>query len=186
MAARGWRVATAAAKYRNTDELEIECPAGHAATKKYYSLMTGKGCKSCGAGRGERMTRMVLEQMFGLKFKLSKPKWLHDPRTNGRLELDMFCPELRLAIKYHGEQHFNADDFRHRNRDRFDKLRERDAWKREKCREHGINLIEIRYFAEDVLYDSVAVIALVEKALADAGVPVPSWERANCDPVAAK
>ena len=37
-----------------------------------------------------------------------RPKWLVNPATHHRLELDFFLPRLRLGIEFNGDSHFKV------------------------------------------------------------------------------
>ncbi len=70
----------------------------------------------------------------------ASPDWL------GRMRLDIFLPELNLAIEHQGEQHyrpialFGGDDG-------YARVVERDALKRRLCQENGVELIDVRFDA---------------------------------------
>jgi len=61
----------------------------------------------------------------------------------GRQHLDIYIPELRLAVEYQGEQHFKPIDF-WGGTEALKASQERDEKKREVCERHGI---AIRYFS---------------------------------------
>ncbi|OIQ84985.1 hypothetical protein GALL_331780 [mine drainage metagenome] len=65
----------------------------------------------------------------------------------GRQHLDIWLPDLQVAIEYHGEQHFRSIDF-FGGEAAFEKVRERDARKRALCAQNGVRLIEIAYDAD--------------------------------------
>lgn len=60
------------------------------------------------------------------------------------LELDIFCPELNLALEYQGQQHFIPIKA-WGGQKALDRLKQRDSLKRELCLKHGIYLVEISY-----------------------------------------
>ena len=49
--------------------------------------------------------RQVLENLVGFPLPICCPRWLVNPRTKRRLELDMYSEVHRLAFEYDGEQH---------------------------------------------------------------------------------
>lgn len=65
------------------------------------------------------------------------PSWL------GKQHLDIWIPELNIAIEYHGLQHDQPDDF-FGGQDAYDKNVERDNRKKVLCMENGVRLIEVR------------------------------------------
>lgn len=68
--------------------------------------------------------------------------------SNRKIELDIFIPELKLAIEYNGEQHYHLHEHFHRSEDVFLKQQERDIEKKRKCKEYNIKLYVIKYDEE--------------------------------------
>lgn len=81
----------------------------------------------------------------------ASPEWL------GRMRLDIYLPELNLAIEHQGEQHyqpvvaFGGDEA-------YARVLERDALKRQSCQEHGVTVIDVRY-------DSPITVAVMRQRL---------------------
>ena len=90
-------------------KLKLRCPNGH----KYYSgtvdKFTGKeqrGCCKCTDPKTEKLVREWLEEEFSNKFEhKAYPDFLFYPETGRKLELDLFCPELKVAFEIDGRQH---------------------------------------------------------------------------------
>lgn len=61
----------------------------------------------------------------------------------GKQHLDIWIPELNIAIEYHGLQHDQPVDF-FGGQDAYDKNVERDNRKKTLCMENGVRLIEVR------------------------------------------
>lgn len=97
--------------------------------------------------KGEIECRRVLEKIFNRPFDKSRPDFLNNPVTGGNfnLELDCFCPELRLACEYSGQQHYKFVPYFHKNKEAFLNQKYRDQLKKEWCTKNGINLIEVPY-----------------------------------------
>jgi hypothetical protein len=77
-----------------------------------------------------------------------RPKWL------GRQHLDIWIPELMVAVEYQGAQHDKPVDF-FGGEEAFKKGQKRDALKRQKCDKAGVKLIEVRpdYEIREVIKD---------------------------------
>lgn len=75
----------------------------------------------------------------------------------GKQHLDIFIPQLDLAIEYMGEQHFRATEF-FGGEDAFQKRKELDKRKGSLCRENGVKLVY-------VTADDEMSIASIEKIL---------------------
>ena len=130
-------------------------------SNKYYSPYTYKppskksvtnntipeSAKKVKDSRGETECRKVLESIFKRSFKKARPDFLRNPVTGGsyNLELDCFCPELRLAVEYHGRQHYEYIPFFHKNREAFLNQKYRDELTRRGCQDNNITLIEVSY-----------------------------------------
>lgn len=79
-------------------------------------------------------------------FQHGRPNWL------GRQHLDIWIPELMVAVEYQGAQHDRPIDF-FGGEEAFEKGKMRDALKRKKCEIAGVTLVEVRpdYNIDDVI-----------------------------------
>jgi hypothetical protein len=68
----------------------------------------------------------------------ASPYWLNQQR------LDVYFPELNMAIEYQGKQHFEPIDY-FGGVDAFIRNQERDKRKAQRCKENGVHLIYIDY-----------------------------------------
>lgn len=59
------------------------------------------------------------------------------------MEFDVFIPSLKLALEYHGQQHYSASDL---YGDIMVQRRRKDAEKRAICQLNGVTLVEIPYW----------------------------------------
>jgi len=66
------------------------------------------------------------------------PEWLDG------LELDIFVPDLNLALEYQGQQHFQAVDI-WGGEESLSKQQARDRKKAERCKEVGVRLVKVNY-----------------------------------------
>jgi hypothetical protein len=65
-----------------------------------------------------------------------KPDWL------GRMHLDIWIPDLKIAIEYHGPQHF--EEMKHfGGAESLEATKKRDALKRSACARKGVRLFEV-------------------------------------------
>lgn len=115
----------------------------------YYYINDKKGKKKGKhppkESKGEAECRRVLQDIFKRPFNNDRPDILNNPVTGGgnNLELDCYCPELRLAVEYNGVQHYKYVPYFHKNREAFLNQKYRDELKRRMCRDNGITLIEV-------------------------------------------
>jgi hypothetical protein len=85
----------------------------------------------------------------------ASPRWLD------RQRLDIYIPELTLAIEYQGQQHYKAVDF-FGGEEALEKNRMRDTLKASKCKQNKIDLIYFSY--KDELSEKL-VVKRLEKYL---------------------
>lgn len=77
--------------------------------------------------------------------------WIHSYRNNnilGRMELDIYNPEYRIAIEYQGKQHFVDSEYFHSD---FKTVYDRDLKKINICQNNNIKLFHFTYKAQDVI-----------------------------------
>jgi len=93
--------------------------------------------------RGEAECRRALVEMFNKEFIKVRPEFLKNPNTKRCLELDCYNKELRLAIEYQGEQHYNWPNYTRQTFKDFKKQLWRDDFKLAACETNNIYLIRV-------------------------------------------
>lgn len=93
----------------------------------------------------EEICRKVLEDYFDDYFPTCRPKFLANPKTGYPLELDGYNAAKNLAFEHNGAHHYKYPNSFHRNEEEFNSQVERDEYKKARCKELGIDLIEIPY-----------------------------------------
>jgi hypothetical protein len=99
----------------------------------------------------ESRCRFIFETLFQAPFTSIRPDFLRY-KTGKNLELDGYNDELKLAFEYQGVQHRKYTPMFHKSYRDFVKQQERDQFKKEKCHELGIRLIEI---PDTILFDDL-------------------------------
>jgi hypothetical protein len=94
--------------YKNAHtKLSWQCKKGHTWMACFDSLLNGKTwCPSCKTGRTVTKIKDILCRIYPdykILTEYNKFGWLKNRR---RMRLDLFVPEIKLAIEYDGEQHF--------------------------------------------------------------------------------
>lgn len=112
-------------------------------------MTASPGAESSRRGYGrhhnENMARQHLEMLLGQQFPKVRPEWLKNPMTGRRLELDMYCEELTLAVEYDGAQHsFYVPHF-HGSQEAFRQQQQRDTIKETICAQKNVHLLRIPY-----------------------------------------
>ena len=96
--------------------------------------------------KGELICKQTAERCYGKEFIRVRPPWLINPITGQPLELDVYNDELKIAIEYNGEQHYNEDHPFHKgNKQNFYDMVYRDEEKKRQCAKYGIDLIIVSY-----------------------------------------
>jgi len=119
-----------------------ECKLGHQWSAVYDNIKRSTGCPLCSDNlRGEKLTRYCFVKMFRCYFDKIKPDWIRNPKTGRKLELDGYNELLKIAFEHQGQSHeldCPKESMLYNSEQIF-----RDEIKRQKCKEHGITLIEV-------------------------------------------
>ncbi len=77
-----------------------------------YKQIKSTWCPICNArGFLQKKIFKILQQIYPqsmCKFNYKGFSWLRNPKTNRKLEIDLWIPDLKIAIEYDGAQHFRA------------------------------------------------------------------------------
>ena len=68
--------------------------------------------------------------------------WLVSPKTGLPLRIDIYVQEINLAIEYMREQHYRESFY---DKNTFEKIKYNDKMKRKICKEHDVNVIDVKY-----------------------------------------
>jgi hypothetical protein len=98
--------------------------------------------KRKGTFKYEERCREIFEKVFEREFRKVRPDFLRNV-TGRNLELDGYNEELGIAFEYHGKQHREFPNVFHTTIEEHEAQRARDRLKRKRCRELGVELIEI-------------------------------------------
>jgi hypothetical protein len=112
----------------------------HKPVVKRASLFRrGFGCKSCAESQGERMIRLVLEDM---NINFTQEKRFASCRDKKELPFDFFLPDYGVLIEFQGMQHFSTKDSWGGEK-AFKATQRRDRVKKEWAKENQIPLLEL-------------------------------------------
>jgi predicted nucleic acid-binding Zn-ribbon protein len=120
-------------------------PCGHSWPAK-GSSRSRTGCPKCKKKTQAKVYNLVKEllpQFDDIRFDYKHPK-LRFSRTNRKMELDVWIPDLSIGIEYQGEGHYEPQS-QWGGEEEFKKGLKRDAQKKEACKKEGITLIEVPY-----------------------------------------
>jgi hypothetical protein len=104
-----------------------------------------KAYKQVTAYTGERTAFILLKSILeGYEFVMNGYySWLRSAK-NEPMQLDLYCPALKLAFEYQGPQHYEFNRRFHSSKADFEYRLDCDRMKGEICRARGIILLEIR------------------------------------------
>ena len=157
-------------------KLTWQCENGHIWDATPRNIKNGKWCPTCSSGRDERIVRVVFEKLFGQPFPRKHPKWLINPETGHRLELDGYDQELGIAFEYQGPQHYiHFEDYFHKKRG-LEKQKKMDELKRELCKKNNVKLIEVPYYTKREDYPNHIIEQCEEKGITIDIIPLDIYD----------
>ena len=100
---------------------------------------------------GQRQCLDTLRELFPeRRFRRCCPPFLLHPEASGYMDLDLYCAELGLAVEYNAKHHFMYDPQVHQSIDDFRTGQRRDDLKKQLCERHGVQLIVVPYYIQDI------------------------------------
>lgn len=100
--------------------------------------------------RGERLCAQILSNLLGLEFLTVRIPEIKNPETGQPLEIDCYNVETKIGLEYQGPQHYHHPNWTGNSFDDFRKQIARDEFKRTRCHELGIRLIEVPYNVKEI------------------------------------
>lgn len=137
-------------QYKNIyEDMSWECKNKHIFKKKLSDILRGYWCPVCVSSRGEFLIYHILREKYPnlvIHSRYFGFDWLRS-KNGGKQHLDLYIPELKLAIEYDGEQHFEPVNFGGISDDKailnLKKTQRLDREKEEKIKNHPE---DIKYF----------------------------------------
>jgi len=129
-------------KYKNNrTKMKIQCnKCSNIWENSFGHLKKGQWCPYCAFGKSEHQFREVIEGALGVKFPKKYPKWLINPKTGNRLQLDGYNEELGVAFEYQGYQHFEQAYY-DKDEKALQERKFRDKIKKKLCKKYGVKLL---------------------------------------------
>jgi len=149
--------------------LEWECAEGHIWQATWDKINNRKQwCPSCKFWKSQRELFDILEDIFSdsfvIKYNYRGFEWL---KLKKHLEIDIWIPELKIAIEYDGEQHFKPVK-RFGGLKGFIKTRKRDEIKNIKVAQHPE---DVKYFIR-IKYDEPLKKEHILQRLQEKNIPI--------------
>ena len=130
--------------------MSIKCKNNHLFEMNYCNIKNNKWCNECSSEKTQNYLANIFRQIYKnytLISNYNKFDWLKTSR-GGKQELDIYLPELKIAIEYDGEQHFKPVKFSSKTTDEkankiFKRTKQLDKLKNKKIKQHPE---DVKYF----------------------------------------
>ena len=128
----------------NYTKVCIICPEHGEFWQKPNDHLRGIGCFQCGRkyNLAEKEVLEALQTKYKNVIYQYKPSFLHG-KTSAQ-SIDFFLPDYNIGIEYHGRQHFIPIP-KFGGDDGFEKTKERDYRKHQKCQENGLTIYYLTF-----------------------------------------
>ena len=150
-------------KYVNArTKLKWQCSCSKTWFATPSDILRPSWCRSCSVGLMERVCRCYFEQIFGEQFPNIRPKWLVNPKTGQKLEIDGYSEKLKVAFEYQGIQHIRFNSLYHKTESDFQNRLDLDLVKAELIKQKGIKLVLINQIPTFLKYKDLRGYLLSE------------------------
>jgi len=105
------------------------------------NFLKGRGCPRCHSSSYEKLVMKCLDDR---SLRYVKEIVFKDLVFEGFLRFDFYIPSLSICLEVNGAQHYKAVNF-YGGQEEFEKMKKRDAMKREYCENNFLHLEIIRY-----------------------------------------
>lgn len=147
----------------NQEKVCIICPEHGEFMQAPQVHLRGSGCPSC---KESSLEREIYDFLKGKNVSFEREKTFDWLVFKGKMFLDFYLPEQKMAIECQGVQHFIPVDFSSKMTEfekinKFSEIKKRDAAKKALCEEHGITLkyfFHSTYFVDHKIYTKDNVI----------------------------
>jgi very-short-patch-repair endonuclease len=89
--------------------------------------------------RGQTALTLILKKL------IPGEEIVNEYHIGDKMKLDIYCPSYKIAIEFHGRQHFYYTSRFFASKYDFEEAQKRDIKKEEYCRQNGIALVVFRY-----------------------------------------
>lgn len=116
---------------------------GHEWYATPATILSGHGCPQCQCSHGEKYIKKWCDNK---NISYEHQKRFDDCRDVLPLPFDFYLPDYNVAIEYNGAQHYEEVEY-FGGKERFEVQQRHDKIKENYCKENGIPLIRIPYYA---------------------------------------
>ena len=158
-----------------SEPLMFQCSCGRKFKRSWNSFYSGKAYRCLRCTRYISKGSLILEQrLIELGLFYEREKRFPDCVYKRPLPFDFYIPDQNMCIEFDGEQHYRPVAFG-KKEDDFEELKKRDAIKDQYCKEHGITLVRVPYYALDFA-DIVISSKLIPREAQEVKTPCPRNE----------
>ena len=126
--------------------IPIICPIHGEFYQLPHNHLQGKGCPKCNESKLEKEVMNALDEN-----KIDYVYQWHLPWAK-KYSLDFFIPSMNMGIECQGIQHFEDGHFKKMT---LETIKERDRYKSDSCKEHGIDIIYYSNVEHDCCIDNI-------------------------------
>lgn len=123
------------------------CEKGHKNTTSYSNYLKNHKCLKCHKSKPEIEIVEHIKTFYDKKIIENTRKIIKNIYSGQNLELDIYLPDIKLAIEYNG-RYWHSDENITSSRIGFNSSKEYHEYKTNKCKEQGIKLLHI----DDIYY----------------------------------
>ena len=145
----------------------------------FSNIQSGTWCPQCSSNKTEIKIKNIMKEIFPLydiEYKYNNFNWLKT-KNGGKQEIDIYIPNIKLAIEYDGQQHFKPVRFggidAHSALNKFENQKRLDKLKNRKMASHKK---DIRYFIR-IPYTEKITKENMLKILKEHNVPIKAGGR---------
>lgn len=120
-------------------------------------------CKTIGKSRPEEFIASKIKEYYNKKVDINNINTIKNERTNRFMELDIYIPDIKLAIEYNGKYWHTDKMIKTRSEGKFNTAQEYHDFKTKMCEKENIHLIHID--ENDWLKDSNKILEELEKEI---------------------
>jgi hypothetical protein len=114
-----------------------QCACGHIWMARFHDIKDDNNwCPECSVGKTQKQLQSICEDLLGISalFNYRGFDWLKTIKS-GKQEIDIWFPQIKLAIEYDGKQHYEPVE-RFGGEEEFRLTKQRDTIKNTKIAEH--------------------------------------------------
>jgi hypothetical protein len=121
---------------KSIKHLRVKCPSNHEYNVSFNNFQRGCRCPICSSktSKTELEVYKYICSVYMGEIQRNNRSIILNPKTHRYLELDIYLPDIKMAIEFNGE-HWHEEDY----------VKWKDKIKQKQCKKNGITLLVIEY-----------------------------------------